>query len=156
MKTLYSDSVLGTFPLVTIFPAPLAVRGSPLPATYIDVTFPRLVLFHREKCPHLPVLPLAYTVYPSESVGDWVQDLLWILKPVDAQGPQGILLFAGSTSVASASHALSTVCCYCSVAKSCLTLCEPMDCSLPGSSDHGISQVRILGWVAVSFSRGSS
>ena len=51
---LYSDSALGTFPLVTIFPAPLAVRGSPLPATYIDVTFPRLVLFHGEKCPHFP------------------------------------------------------------------------------------------------------
>ena len=89
LKTLYSDSVLGTFPLVTIFPAPLAVRGSPLPATYIDVTFPRLVLFHREKCPHLPVLPLAYTVYPSESVGDWVQDLLWILKPVMLEAHRG-------------------------------------------------------------------
>ena len=37
-----------------------------------------------------------------------------------------------------------------------LTLCDPMDCSLPGSSVHGISQARILEWVAVSFSRGSS
>ena len=35
----------------------------------------------------------------------------------------------------------------CSVAKSCLTLCEPMDCSPPGSSVHGISQARILEWV---------
>ena len=42
------------------------------------------------------------------------------------------------------------------VAKSCLTLCNPMDCSLPGSSVHGISQSRILEWVAISFSRGSS
>ena len=33
------------------------------------------------------------------------------------------------------------------------TLCEPMDCSLPGSSVHGISQARILEWVAISFSR---
>ena len=32
----------------------------------------------------------------------------------------------------------------------------PMDCSLPGSSVHGISQARILEWVAMSFSRGSS
>ena len=38
----------------------------------------------------------------------------------------------------------------------CLTLCDPMDCSPMGSSAHGISQARILEWVAVSFSRGSS
>ena len=38
----------------------------------------------------------------------------------------------------------------------CPTLCNPMDCSLPGSSVHGISQAKILEWVAVSFSRGSS
>ena len=35
-------------------------------------------------------------------------------------------------------------------------LCNPMDCSPPGSSVHGISQARILEWVAISFSRGSS
>ena len=35
-------------------------------------------------------------------------------------------------------------------------LCDPMDCSPPGSSVHGISQARILEWVAISFSRGSS
>ena len=34
--------------------------------------------------------------------------------------------------------------------------CDPMDCSLPGSSVRGILQARILGWVAISFSRGSS
>ena len=39
---------------------------------------------------------------------------------------------------------------------SCLTLCDPMDCSLPGSSVHGILQVRILGWIAIPFSRRSS
>ena len=42
------------------------------------------------------------------------------------------------------------------VAQSCPTLCNPMDCSLPGSSVHGIFQARILEWVAISFSRGSS
>ena len=36
----------------------------------------------------------------------------------------------------------------CSVAQSCLTLCDPMDHSPPGSSVHGTSQVRILEWVA--------
>ena len=38
----------------------------------------------------------------------------------------------------------------------CLTLCNPMDCSPPGSSVHGISRARILKWVAISFSRESS
>ena len=42
------------------------------------------------------------------------------------------------------------------VAQSCLTLCDPVDCSPPGSSVHGIFQARILEWVAISFSRGSS
>ena len=42
------------------------------------------------------------------------------------------------------------------VAQSCLTLCDPMDCSLQGSSVHGIFQARVLEWVAISFSRGSS
>ena len=37
---------------------------------------------------------------------------------------------------------------------SCLTLCDPMDCSLPGSSVHGILQARILEWVAISFFPG--
>ena len=41
----------------------------------------------------------------------------------------------------------------CSVAKLCLTLCDPVDCSPPGSSVHGILQARILEWVAISFSR---
>ena len=42
------------------------------------------------------------------------------------------------------------------VAQLCPTLCDPMDCSLAGSSIHGIFQARILEWVAISFSRGSS
>ena len=43
-----------------------------------------------------------------------------------------------------------------SVAQSCPTLCNPMDCSPPGSSFHGIPQARILEQVAISYSRGSS
>ena len=42
------------------------------------------------------------------------------------------------------------------IAQSCPTLCNPMDCSLPGSSIHGIFQARVLEWAAISFSRGSS
>ena len=44
----------------------------------------------------------------------------------------------------------------CLGAKSHLTLCNTVDCSLPGSSVHGISQAKILEWVLISFSRGSS
>ena len=40
------------------------------------------------------------------------------------------------------------------VAQSCQTLCNPMDCSLPGSSVHGIFQARVLEWVAIAFSLG--
>ena len=46
------------------------------------------------------------------------------------------------------------VCMFLLVTQSCLTLCDPMDCSLPGSSVHGILQARILKWVAISFTRG--
>ena len=42
------------------------------------------------------------------------------------------------------------------VARSCPTLCDPMDSSLAGSSVHGIFQARVLEWVAISFSRRSS
>ena len=42
------------------------------------------------------------------------------------------------------------------VAQSSQTLCDPMDCSPTGSSIPGILQARILEWVAISFSRGSS
>ena len=52
--------------------------------------------------------------------------------------------------------ATDTSCRRCSVTKLCLTFCDLMNCIPPGSSIHGISQVRISGWVAISFSRGSS
>ena len=38
------------------------------------------------------------------------------------------------------------------VAQSCSTLSDPMDCSLPGSSVHGIFKARVLEWVAIAFS----
>ena len=43
----------------------------------------------------------------------------------------------------------------CLVTQLSLTLCDPTDCSLPGSSVHGIFQARILEWVAISFSIGT-
>ena len=42
----------------------------------------------------------------------------------------------------------------CEVSQSCPTLCNPMDCSLPGSSVHGIFQATVLEWVAISFLQG--
>ena len=45
------------------------------------------------------------------------------------------------------------VCICAKLLQSCLTLCYPMDYSLPGSSVHGIFQVRILEWVAITYSR---
>ena len=44
----------------------------------------------------------------------------------------------------------------CLVTQLCQILCDPMDCSPPGSSVHGDSQARILEWVAMPFSRGST
>ena len=52
------------------------------------------------------------------------------------------------------SSIMNTICCL--DAQSCPTICDRMDCSLPGSSVHGILQAKILKWVAISSSRGSS
>ena len=49
--------------------------------------------------------------------------------------------------------ALIIVCCL--VAKSCLTHCDPMDYSPAGSAVHGISQARIVEWIAISFSNSA-
>ena len=52
---------------------------------------------------------------------------------------------------------LGSLCIVCVlVTQSCLTLCDPTDCSPPGSSVHGILQARTLEWIAISSSRGSS
>ena len=50
---------------------------------------------------------------------------------------------------------VSTYCVCVSVTQSCPTLCDPMDCSPPGSSVRGILQARTLEWVAILYSRGS-
>ena len=62
------------------------------------------------------------------------------------------LLVSGSVTCSSRSVYMAV----CMHAQSCLTLFDPMGCSLPASSIHGIFQARILEWVATSFSRGSS
>ena len=53
------------------------------------------------------------------------------------------------------SHLCVFIFCYSLVVKSCLTLCNPVESNLPGSSVHGIFQARILEWIAISFSKAS-
>ena len=53
-------------------------------------------------------------------------------------------------------NACMCACVHAQLLQSCLTFCDPKDCSPPGSSVRRILQVKILEWVAISFSRGSS
>ena len=66
-----------------------------------------------------------------------------------ALGEHLLLLWRGL--VFSGSLPCGTCCCVL-VPQSCLTICDPMDCSLPGSSAHGIFQARVLEWGAIAFS----
>ena len=69
---------------------------------------------------------------------------------------QVVLDFLGSTKSLIVLIFVSIVHFSLKVAQSCLFLCDHMDYSLPGSSGHGILKARILKWVAISFSKGSS
>ena len=60
------------------------------------------------------------------------------------------------TALVSPESFLKTVCVHAKSLQSYPTLCDPVDCSLPGSSVHGILQARRLEWVAMHSSRGSS
>ena len=61
-----------------------------------------------------------------------------------------------ASSKAARFHLFFFLCTLAKLLQSCQTLCDPMDSSWPGSSVHGILQARILEWVAISCSRGSS
>ena len=75
----------------------------------------------------------------------------------DTTSKVGVALPGGLPRVISANQGwLKTSETLCYPTMSCLALCDPMDCSLPGSSVHGISQVRILEWVEISSSGRSS
>ena len=83
-------------------------------------------------------------------------------------GRRGLTVLIGSCKLHSHSFYCACAClsrnsfcynqvsCVWSVAQSCPILCNPLDCSPPGSSIHGISQARILEWGAISFSRRPS
>jgi len=78
----------------------------------------------------------------------WQESLLLSFLPSNLYFP--ILWLDPSSS----DHSLDLIHSFC--AQPCPTLCDPMDCSPPGSSVHGILQARTLEWVAISSSRGSS
>ena len=80
----------------------------------------------------------------------------WVITPSWLSGSWRSFLYSSSVyschlfSISSASVGV------CEVTQSCATLCDPMGCSLPGSSVHGILQAIVLEWIAISFSSGSS
>ena len=73
-------------------------------------------------------------------------------KNMKVKGPRWQWLRKSSSPVAK--WQMRSILCYCLVAQSCLTLCDPMDCSPPGSSVHRIFQVRILEWGCHSLLQG--
>ena len=76
------------------------------------------------------------------------------IKPAALSSPSPPRLAGGFSSMVPPGRPI--VSCYILVAQSCPTLCNPVDCSLTGSSVHGIPQARILEWIFNSSSRGSS
>ena len=70
------------------------------------------------------------------------------------QGPSdpGLLFYASESEIQEKFDDLSYLSEWVIITQSCLTVCNPMDYSLPGSSVHGILQARILEWAAISFS----
>ena len=79
----------------------------------------------------------------------WVQDCSWVF----AVAGDGHILFITAEAYLMSSRALVHAC---SVAQPCPALCNRRDCSLPGSSIHGILQEGILEWKTIPFSKGSS
>ena len=81
----------------------------------------------------------------------------WVGMSGDRRGPEGPLQCWGPPAVSASVSPMRYLrrCCYCLVTKSCVTLCDPVICSPPGSSVHGILQATILEWAAISFFRGS-
>ena len=95
--------------------------------------------------PHAPILPLYQKWYGLEKKVPRVKPIKKF-HATDFKGTKQILFWIWWLNW-----------CVCVlVAQLCTTLCDSMDCSLPGSSVHGILQARTLEWVAFPFSRGSS
>ena len=76
--------------------------------------------------------------------------------PQHSQIWTSILQLIATLSYISPPKLVSSYSCCCLVTTLCLTLCNPMNCSLLDSSVHGVSQTRILEWLAIPISKGSS
>ena len=82
-------------------------------------------------------------------------------KPEDVLPDRSLAMVGGKTKGVEVQEILEHMGCNSSAVlakslQSCLTVCDPMGCSPPGSSVHGILQARVLGWVAMPSSMGSS
>ena len=92
--------------------------------------------------PLSPSSPPAFSLSKHQALFQWVGSSHQVVKVLELQ-PQHVCVLIHE--------------CVCVlIAQLCLTLCDPMDCSLPGYCVHGILQTGIQEWVAISFSRGSS
>ena len=103
------------------------------------------------------VLPSSRAAVPDQETTEWFWQSISSIKFQTKYSISVFFFFPGRRSIIKISHpqrALKES--ESEVAQSCLTLCDPVDGSPPGSSVHGILQARILEWVAISFSRGSS
>ena len=93
----------------------------------------------------------------SDSLSSSVCDSLGNVIVIKKKKPLKDILSLSSLVIFHANQISESILCVCVPHFSrCLTLCDPVDCSPPGSSVHRISQAKILEWVATSFSRGSS
>ena len=121
------------------------------------IPFYSWVIFH---CVYVPQLLYPFICWwlakllpwPSASVSIGVHVSFSIMVSSGYMSSRGIAGSYGSF-IPSFLRNLHTVLYRSEVAQSCLTLCDPMDCSLPCSSIHGIFQARVLEWVTISFSR---
>ena len=75
---------------------------------------------------------------------------------IECASPASPALAGGFFTTSATWEAVLNLCMRAKSLQSCPALCNPMDCSPPGSSVHGILQTRVLWWVAVPSSRGSS
>ena len=128
---------------------------------YLNLTLIKVKVFVALSCPALCVSmdcsPPASSVHGilQARILEWVAipnttnpDCVTFCKTTDLMKS----LIINSQKLCLSSIKRSCCCCCCLVSQSCPTLCDPMDCSPPGSSVPGILQARILEWVAISFS----
>ena len=109
-----------------------------------------------------------YLLYTRPRFNPWVGKIPWrrkwqpcpVFLPGESHGRRSLVGYSpwGSTDLDTIErrHYHFTAAAAAKSLQSCPTLCDPVDCNLLGSSVHGILQARMLEWIAISFSRGSS